>query len=149
MNVFKANKIACGVAAFCCLFVASAQTPVGTPAASGPSEGARAVARNLNGQHLEVEVVEVNDFAAVPSKIHRKAGNFYLYLVNRSQFGPLNLVLDSASANPQTTARLASSVRLQALSRAKHVTGVFDGPAGEYQLKIQGTDKVLLTITLE
>ena len=97
---------------------------------------------------LETEYAEINDFAAFPAQITRGPGKFFLHLVNRRRVQKETLILRSTALPASQLAVLSQAVHLSDFTASPHISGLFDAPAGTYQVVSQASGKVLLTVTI-
>ena len=98
---------------------------------------------------MEVEIVTITDFAALPYAIKPKHGPFILVLLNRSRFSPADLVLDSPNVASAQLTTLTSSMSLSSFRNLRRLDAIISVPPGVYQLKQKTTGDVRLTITIE
>jgi hypothetical protein len=102
-------------------------------------------------QPLEVEVVEIRRLGAIPSEIHRHPGKFLLLLINKSGDDSASFVIDPGAigegkVGPSPLVQLGGT----GLSDHKHRSaGVFEGPAGAFDLKSAATGHIVCKIEIE
>ena len=149
------NKIllltVCGLTASLCT------SPVCPQSATPPSTGQGAAGAvtvvpapsRTNAIKVETEVVEINDFGAAPSEIRRKAGQFFLLLVNHSRSKQTTLGFEAPGAAAGIASGATQALNLGRFQQLKYAPGLLDLPPGEYHLTAQATGKVLLKITIQ
>lgn len=136
----------CGFAIQCCISSMYAQAPATGGIAPVTAVPAPSGSKSIK---LETELVEITDHGAFPPEIKRKAGKFFLLLVNKTRNRQTALVFDAPSAPAAVTSGLAQAVNLATFQQLKHTPGLLDLPPGEYHLNVQGTGTTLLKIIIQ
>src|ERR1700733_15604596 len=115
---------------------------IGQAAADQTSQPAPTI---VNPTRIETETVFITDGGAYPSEIARPVGKFFLHLINKTRHSTLTLSVESATLAAGQVSSLSQAIDLASFQSKKTIVGVFDAPAGEYQIKSQATGKVLFT----
>jgi hypothetical protein len=97
-------------------------------------------------QRIDSEIVEVTTLGATPSVINRSTGKFFLVLRGRAGAAPPALVFDSPGFATAQVGTLTSDFNASSLQLHGRQSVLLNLPAGELDVKLQSTGKVILKI---
>ncbi len=140
LTMFQRSQVsACLFIFAACGLPVVAQNPQTSAAPSSQAAGPK--------QRVQTEIVSVTRNSALPSRIDRKAGPFFLLLVSPIRDSQLNVALVPAVAVPDPL-KLKNTSDLRSLQIKRRSAGLVDLVPGEYYLQSFPSQKTICTIAI-